>query len=201
MTAVPGFLPSTNGLHFANRFPAGPTAMFGPIDPRWFGIGDASSGLCGGMAWYVREWFDSGLPIPMDAEPPVNGSPLFQALVRRQVQSLDWLRTPLRFWWVAAFGPERTIRRTREQECPHIRTTVDAGHLAMVGLIRHQGINPFRLTESHQVLAFSAESAGDSGTFGIYDPNWPGRDDVTIVADANGVRQSTGETLYGFFEL
>jgi hypothetical protein len=71
----------------------------------------------------------------------------------------------------------------------------------MVGLVRHQGVNPFRLTESHQVLAYSAEPAGDAVTFGIYDPNWPGRDDVTIVADAAGVRQSTGETLYGFFQL
>lgn len=201
MTAVPGFIPSTNGLHFANRFPSGPTAMFGPIDPRWFGIGDASAGLCGGMAWYVRERFEGGLPIPIDTDPPANGSPLFQAMVRRQVQSLDWLRTPLRFWWVAAFGPERTVARTRDHEAPRTQATIDTGHLAMVGLIRHQGINPFRLTESHQALAYSAESSRDASTFGIYDPNWPGRDDVTIVADATGVRQSTGETLYGFFQL
>ena len=32
--AVPNFLPSTNGLHFANSFPPGPTVTFGPFDPR-----------------------------------------------------------------------------------------------------------------------------------------------------------------------
>ena len=48
--AVPGFLPSTNGFHFANHFPPGPTLKLGVLDPRWVGIGDAAAGLCGGMA-------------------------------------------------------------------------------------------------------------------------------------------------------
>ena len=104
--AVAGFLPSTHGLRFANRFPPGPTVRFGPIDPRWIGIGDASAGLCGGMAWYVRERFEAGRPIPADAEPPANGSPLFRTLVNRQVRSLDWLWTPLRYWWLGAIGAD-----------------------------------------------------------------------------------------------
>ena len=37
--AVPGFVPSVHGLHFANRFPAGPTLRVGVLDPRWLGIG------------------------------------------------------------------------------------------------------------------------------------------------------------------
>ena len=179
--AVPGFLPSTHGLHFANRFSSGPTIRFGPIDPRWIGIGDASAGLCGGMAWYVRERFETGLPIPPDTEAPANGSTLFRALVRRQVQSLDWLRVPLRFWWMGAMNPERAARRSRETEWPRIRADIDAGRLAMVGLVRHTGLNPFRMTQSHQVVAFAYEVDGDATSLRIYDPNWPGRDDVTVV--------------------
>ena len=199
--AVPGFLPSTHGLNFANRFPPGPTLRFGPIDPRWFGVGDASAGLCGGMAWYVRERFQAGLPVPADTEAPANGSPLFQALVRRQVQSLDWLRVPLRFWWMGALSPERAARRSREIEWPRIRTNIDAGRLAMVGLVRHTGLNPFHLTQSHQVLAFGYEVAGDAVTLRIYDPNWPGRDDASITADALGIHQSSGEALAGFLRI
>jgi len=195
--AVPGFLPSTHGLHFANRFPPGPTIRFGPLDPRWIGIGDASAGLCGGMAWYVRERFEAGLPIPPDTEAPSNGSTLFRALVRRQVKSLDWLRIPLRFWWMGAMSPERARRRSRETEWPRIRADIDAGRLAMVGLVRHTGINPFRMTQSHQVLAFAYEVPGDVVTLGVYDPNRPGRDDVAVSIDADGVRQSTGEGLTG----
>jgi len=199
--AVPGFLPSTHGLHFANRFPPGPTLRLGPIDPRWIGIGDASAGLCGGMVWYVRERFEAGLPVPADTEPPANGSPLFQALVRRQVQSLDWLRGPLRFWWMGAMNPERAARRSREIEWPRIRADIDAGRLSMVGLVRHTGLNPLRLTQSHQVLAFGYEVAGDAITLRIYDPNWPNRDDVSVTFDMEGIRQSTAEPLVGLIDL
>ena len=201
MSAVPGFLPSTHGLHFANRFPPGPTVRLGPFDPRWFGIGDASAGLCGGMAWYVRERFERGLPIPADTEAPANGSPLFQALVRAQVQSLEWMRTPLIFWWIGAHDPAGTARRSRDREWPRIRATIDVGYLAMVGLIRHQGLNPFRLTESHQVLAYAAEGNGEAVSIRMYDPNWPDRDDISIVADADGIRQSSGEVLFGFVQI
>ena len=105
--AVPGFLPSVQGLKFANAFPPGPTLTIGPFDPRVLGFGDASAGLCGGMALTARDLFEAGLVAPPDTSPPANGSPRFQALVRRQVQSLDWLRVPLRYFDLQAFRPEQ----------------------------------------------------------------------------------------------
>jgi hypothetical protein len=194
--AVPGFLPSANGLHFANSFPSGPDLHIGPI-----GIGDAARGLCGGMSWYVRERFEAGLPVAADIEAPANGSTLFQTLVRRQVQSLDWLRVPLRFWRMAALGPAGALRQTRETEWPGIRAEIDAGRLAMVGLVRQTGWNPFKLTSNHQVLAFAYEIDGDAVTLRLYDPNWPGRDDVTIRFGIAGASQSTGEPLNGLLDL
>ena len=119
--AVPGFLPSVHGLHFANHWEPGPTVRLGFIDPRWVGVGDATAGLCGGMSWFVRERFESGRPLPPDTTAPANGSPLFRAIVRRQVQSLDWLRGPLRFWLSAGTSPDRLRRRTLEVEWPRIR--------------------------------------------------------------------------------
>lgn len=180
--AVPGFRPSVHGLHFANRFPPGPTVRLGFIDPRRLGLGDASAGLCGGMSWFVRERFEAGLPIPPDTAPPANGSPLFTALVRRQVRSLDWLRSPLRFWLAAAMPHDALARRTREVEWPRIRAAIDAGRLPIVGLVRHHGWNPFHLTRDHQVLAYAYEIDDATGdiTLRVYDPNWPNRDDVTI---------------------
>ena len=199
--AVAGFLPSTHGLRFANRFPPGPTLRLGPIDPRWIGIGDASAGLCGGMSWYVRERFEAGLPVPADTEAPANGSALFQTLVRRQVLSLDWMRTPFRFWWMGAIGPTRALELSREVEWPRIRADIDAGRLSMVGLVRHTGLNPFNLTQSHQVLAFAYEVAGDAVTLRIYDPNCPGRDDITVELVTAGLSQPTGEALWGLLMI
>jgi hypothetical protein len=201
-SAIPGFLPSTNGLHFRNQFEAGPTVRLGPLDPRWIGgMGDAKNGLCGGMAWYVRERFEAGQSIPPDRVAPANGSPLFQALVRRQVQSLEWGRVPIGFWRIGAFGPDGTARRTREHELPRIRATIDRGRLAMVGLVRHQGINPFHMTTSHQVLGYGYTVDGDTTTLRIYDSNHPDVDTVVVVAGPASILQSTGETLYGVLSL
>ena len=201
--AVTGFKPSIHGLHFANRYPSGPTVRLGMIDPRWVGVGDASAGLCGGMSWFVRERFESGLPTPADTTAPDNGSPLFRAIVRRQVLSLDWLRGPLRFWLSAGASAERLKRDTLEREWPRIRTAIDRGRLPMLGLVRHRGWNPFELTRDHQVLAFAYESAGPAGphTLRLYDPNWPDRDDVSITLLGGGFMQSTGEPLFGVIDL
>jgi hypothetical protein len=181
--AVPGFLPSTHGLHFANRFPPGPTVRLGPLDPRIVGIGDASAGLCGGMSWLVRERFEAGRPIEPDTDPPPNGSPLLRALVRRQVLSLDWLRTPLKFWWMGALDVRRAQQRKLDLEWPAIRADIDAGRLSMVGLVRHHGLSPWRLIQSHQVLAYAYELDGDAVTIRIYDPNLPDRDDVVVTEE------------------
>jgi hypothetical protein len=201
MSAVPGFLPSTRGLHFANRFPHGPLINIGPLATSLFGLADASNGLCGGMAWYVRERFEAGQPIPPNTEPPANGSALFKALFERQLKSLEWFRTPMRFWWIGAFGADRTAQRARDLEWPRIRDRIAGGRLAMVGLVRQQGVNPVNLQKSHQVLGYGFDGSGDVLALRVYDPNWPDRDDVTISIGQTAIHQSTGEELFGVLSL
>jgi hypothetical protein len=199
--AVPGFLPSTNGFHFANRFPPGPTLKLGVLDPRLVGIGDAAAGLCGGMAWSARERFVAGRPIPPDTEAPANGSALFRSLVRSQVQSLRWFLTSWQFWWAGVIGPERTLAGTRDHVLPGIQRAIDAGRLPLVGLVRHSGPSPWAMTGSHQVLAFEYAIDANATTVRIYDPNWPDQDDVSITLDGAGIQQSTGEVLFGLLLL
>ena len=107
--SVPGFTPSTHGFHFANAWPPGPTVRLGPLDPRIIGVGDASTGLCGGMVYTVADLFAAGVPVPDDREPPANGSPRFKSIVRRQVESLACLTVagPV----LAADGARRLVRR------------------------------------------------------------------------------------------
>jgi hypothetical protein len=205
---VPGFLPSRSGLHFANRFPPGPTVRFGPVDPRVIGVGDASAGLCGGMCFTVRDLFEAGVAVPDDRQPPHNGTPRFRALVRRQIESLDWLRLPVRFWLRSAFGASFGGDRARaafEREWPRIRREIDEGRLAMLGLIREAGVNPVGLTANHQVIAYGYAEDGRGVSLRLYDPNWPDNDDVTVTIRLDpafrpiGLEQSTGEPLLGFF--
>jgi len=205
---VPGFLPSRHGLHFANRYPPGPTVKLGPLDPRWIGVGDASAGLCGGMCFTVRDLFEAGLPVPPDREPPANGSARFKSIVRRQVQSLDWFRLPARFYRRSAFGSSLGGDRAKtsfEKEWPKIRREIDEGRLAMIGLIRVAGLNPFKLTGNHQVIAYGYAEDGRGVTLRIYDPNWPDNDNVTATLHLDDalrptkLESSTGEPLLGWF--
>jgi hypothetical protein len=173
-------------------------------------------GLCGGMALTVRDLYEKQIDPPPDRDAPANGSRRFRALVRRQVQSFDWLRLPLRFYVLSAIHPDvptwwsrllgrRTIGDVvLDEEWPAIRREIDGGHLAMVGLVRSESFNPFRLTLNHQVLAYGYRVTPDRLTVRIYDPNHPDRDDVEArmnLADGRpaSLESSTGEPLRGFF--
>lgn len=210
------FRPSRHGFHFANRFASGPTVRLGPFDPRRIGVADASAGLCGGMAFTVRDLWERRAPPPPDREPPANGTRRFTALVRRQVHSLDWLRLPVRFWVLGALHPDpptwwsRLLRRpplgelVQGIEWPRVRREIDTGRLAQLGLVRAAASDPRRLTANHQVLAYGYRVDPDWVTLRIYDPNWPDRDDVElrlfVPPDAPArLEQSTGEPFRGFF--
>jgi hypothetical protein len=217
--SVLDFRPSRHGFHFANRFPPGPTLRLGPFDPRLVGVGDASAGLCGGMALTVRDLYEHRIDPPPDREPPANGSRRFRALVRRQVESLGWLRVPLRFYDAGAFRPDparwwsRIARRPAPREAaldvawPRIRAEIDAGRLAVVGLVRRVTANPLRLTLNHQVLGWGYRVEPRLVAIRLYDPNWPDRDDVEarIRLDDAGrpvaLESSTGEPLAGLLAL
>ena len=143
--AIPGFLPSVQGLHFANRWPHGPTVRFGPVDPRWVGIGDAANGLCGGMSWYVRDRYVSGRPVPADTEPPANGSSLFTTIVRLQVRSLEL---------AAHAAPLLVDERARRR----------AGPPAAAGTWSSRGSGPTSTPDAWRWSASSARRAGTRST-------------------------------------
>jgi hypothetical protein len=207
---VAGFLPSVQGFHFANAWPSGPTVRFGPLDPRWIGIGDAADGLCGGMVYTVGDLFAAGVAMVPDREPPANGSARFRAIVRRQIESLAFLTVPVRFWLRSALGGSLAgdrARATFDREWPKAKALIDAGQVAMIGLIRVASANPMTLTRNHQVMAWGYGEDGRGVALLLYDPNWPDRDDVTITIQLDpalrpsGLSQSTGEPLLGWFVL
>ncbi|HYM82774.1 MAG TPA: hypothetical protein VEY67_01310 [Candidatus Dormibacteraeota bacterium] len=217
---VPGFLPSRNALHFANRFPDVPPIRIplGPLPA--LHVGSAASGLCGGMALVTCDLWSSGIEPPPDREPPAPGSHRFRALVRRQVQSLDALRTPLRFYDLQAFRPDRPDavarlvgRRTRTAEMavvewPKVRSELDAGRLAPVGLVRAVGPEPWFLPLHHQAVAYAYEVVDDRLSLRIYDPNHPDDDEVEVRFRLGLERrgpgtmlQTTGEPVFAFWLL
>jgi hypothetical protein len=213
---VPGFLPSTTGFHFANAFPRQPAIRLGLPGVIEVGIGNASAGLCGGMCHTIRDLFEAQLPPPADTSPPTNGD-RFDYIVRRQVDSLDWLRVPIRFYDLQALRPDplawwnRALRRWSRAavmiraEWPRVRAEIDAGDLSMVGLIKLTSLDPRLLGRNHQVVAYGYEVNASRLALRIYDPNFPNRDDLELrVALADGattvsVEYTTGEQVVCFF--
>src|SRR5712692_7560515 len=190
MPVVPNFLPSQNGLPFINSWPNEPDIVikvppFGEIP-----IGNASNGLCGGMAFTVRDFFEAGLSPPPGPE-PAQGTPLFDYIVRRLIDSynvpggvlkyFEWMNTPdhdTPVWFVTRRG---VAWKTINEGWPGVKADIDDGHPSPLGVVTVQSMNPQDLGKNHQVLAYGYDEDGASNlTVRLYDPN-------TDSASADGV--------------
>ena len=158
-------------------------------------IGDASNGLCGGMAFAARDYFEVGRTPPADTSAPGAGR-LFDFLCERLFDSFDLPTGPARylelmsplladgesFWSRAGLLPHGRAWRTIRDEWPKVRADIDAGHPSPLGLIKVKSSDPRQLKQDHQVLAYGYDLTGGILTLRLYDPNQPGRDDVDAVA-------------------
>ena len=188
-------------------------------DGRVLGLGDAANGLCGGMAFTVRDYYEAGRPPPSDTTPPGAGSPLFEYLVARLLASFHLplgiaryleLMSPLRpdgETLLTAQGPIHGRAWTMiRDEWPRVQSELDAGHPAALGLIKVKSDRPQDLGRNHQVLAYGYDLDGMNLTLCLYDPNYPDQDDVRMsvsLADPSRPTPVTyapaAETVYCFF--
>jgi hypothetical protein len=218
--AVPGFLPSTHGFHFANDFPHVPLRSIGIPGVVSIPIGDASNGLCGGMAFAVRDYVEAGRTPPPDTTAPGSGS-LYDYLVERLLDSFGLPLGPARYLELMdpllpdgetllsriGWGPHGRAWRMIRDEWPKVRADVDAGVLSPLGLVKVKSPNPMDLGKDHQVLAYAYDVAGGRLTLRIYDPNWPNRDDVTLslpITDpyrAAPVTYHPADPVFSFFRV
>ncbi|MDP9343904.1 MAG: hypothetical protein M3Q23_17800 [Actinomycetota bacterium] len=219
--AVPGFLPTTFGFGFANDFPHVPVRRIGIPGVVSLPIGDASNGLCGGMAFAARDYFEAGRQPPQDITAPGQG-PLFDYLVDRLFDSFHLPWGPARYlelmnpalpdgetvWSRLGLVPRSRGWRMANQEWPAVRAEIDGGHPSALGLVKVKSANPFDLKEDHQVLAYGYDVTAGVLTLDLYDPNWPGRNDVTLSLDlAHATRGAPvtsfppGDTVYAFFRV
>jgi len=198
---VPGFLPSTGGFRFPNAFAPGPVLTLRL--PLWGDVplGDASGGMCGGMAFGAADLFLAGLAPPPDAEAPRPGTPLFRWLARRLLASFGGPRGVLRYLRGMAASDAEGARRAAA-EWPRVKADLDAGRPCPLGLIKAHSHSPLRLGENHQVLAWGYDANGSAVTLHIYDPNEPLDDGVTLAFDAGGrepIVYSADPAARGFF--
>jgi hypothetical protein len=194
MPAVSGFLPSAQAFRFGNSWPHVPAFT---IDVKGLDvpIGDASKGLCGGMVFAARDYFEKGQPIPTVTTTPGSG-PLYEHVGRRLKESFDLPLGPAKYLqfmaapdgdagvpvlrWFGLLRVRGIAYRTIHDELPKIAADIDANRLSCIGLVCCRGANPMDLGENHQVLAYRYELAADDMRLWVYDPNRPGRDDIYL---------------------
>jgi len=221
-TALTGFLPSTSAFHFPNSWPH-VAAFTIDVAGMQVPVGNAQHGLCGGMAFAARDYFEVRHPIPADTQPPGSG-PLYEYIGRRLKESFDLPLGPTKYLdfmsapdgdigipvlsWLVKRWTRGTAWRTIHDEIPRILADLDAGRLSCLGLVCARGINPMDLGQNHQVLAYRYERNGNLLRIGVYDPNRPGRDDVTLDLDTSAPTKATpilfvngSKDVRGFFRV
>ena len=179
---VAGFTPSANGFQFVNSWPSEPDIVVQIPALGDVKIGDASNGLCGGMVFAVRDFFEAHLPVVPDTTPPAAQTPLFNYIVGRLFDSFNipagvleyysWMNTPdddTGVWLATLHG---VAWMTIEQEWPLIRATIDSGHPCPLGVVTVHSADPTLLGNNHQVMAYAYElDDADNLTIKVYDPN------------------------------
>lgn len=211
------FLPSQHGWQFSNLFP-GYALPFGlPFVPGLLGM-DSVYGLCGGMVATALDFFLCNRSLPAVKEPPAAGTDLQRYLFHRQMESFGTLGAVIRKFHQWMGLPDDTLRGTWRQTWNEFERKIRPalGHHRPVPLgiqyIKWQDSN--NLSLNHQVLAYSCRKlSADTWRIGIYDPNFPRRDDVSlfvsripVAPDEYGLsavqqigRQS--RSIYGFFSI
>ncbi len=190
---VPGFLPSTHGFQFSN-------SAFGPrpdvVLNTPFGVlelGKASMGLCGGMAYAARDYFEARHDVPPGSTPPDAG-PLFDFIVHRLFDSFDLPGGVAKYLELMhpalpdhetdmsrlGLAPHGRSWRMVVEEWPQIKKELDSGHLSPIALVCVKSLDFTQLGNNHQVLAYGYDLKGTDLSLCIYDPNRPLEDDIRL---------------------
>jgi len=200
--AVPNFVASRDTLAFANDWPSQPDLVINLPLAGKVKIGDASKGLCGGMVYAVRDFYEAGIPVPAGPQPGA-GSPFYDYIVRRLFDSFDipggvvkyytWMNTPEADQPLLARTRHGIAWRTINEEWPQIRDDIDAGHPGPLGLVTVRSINPMDLGRCHQVLAYAYDLEWPTLTIRVYDPNTDpaDADDCSLTLDLSHPSEKT----------
>ena len=207
-TSVPEFLPSRVGFHFSNSYPHGvnyPAVVLPVVGT--IRSGDAGDGLCGGFVLAALDLFRHvpRLPPPphTDLEQPPAGSPIFNYLVARLLDSfgnitqgiaanaarvVEWIQTPGHDVTISFYGPG-LARRVVQQEWPNIKMDIDSGRPSPLNLVGGPERGQWDVTgiidslhHCHQVLAYAYQvDSANNLTLLVYDCNDPFNDNSTLT--------------------
>lgn len=198
------FTPSKHGFKFVNRFSGYPFPFTIPQLP---GLPDVPKGygLCGGMSSAAADFLLSGRNFPPIASVPEAASSMHQYLFRRQIDSFGRLGEAVlkvARWTALPDGGKRGTFQRSYEEFRKVRARLDKSEPVVLALIYDRANSPVEIIQNiwnnHQVLAFDyLKDSARNATINVYDPNYPGRDDVRLVAERVFVPHNPGNEKPG----
>jgi hypothetical protein len=192
---VPGFMPSTSGFHFSNSWPRGTNYPIVSLPVIGKISGDAGNGLCGGFSFLVTDMFLSNPRIlpPQTTTPPADGTPLFNRLVKRNLESIVDNNGAKVVQWIQLSDHDVQIQlegsglahRMVYDEWPKIKADIDSGRPSPINLVGKPkrgvgdvpGIINVLKGHCHQVVVYGYRLTPENIlTLDLYDPNDPNDD-------------------------
>jgi hypothetical protein len=196
--AVKFYLPSMHGFAFTNHWPDEHITSITLPDP--FGdilIGNAAWGLCGGMSFASRDYFEAHMWAPTPSTNPTGeGDPLFDYIVQRLGQSLNVGDAADFVKYADPVYPDTddpTLGDGRNWVMAHvafpaIRDVIDSGQPCPIGVVI--GHLPNVTGIGHQVCVYAYQLSGQNLVLWVYDPNSPGNDNITMQLDISRTDQA-----------
>lgn len=194
------FRPSQHGFPYANSWDEAPLTTI-DLGIAQIPVGNAALGLCGGMVYTALDYWAASRAVPPDRpDPAAPGTPLYDYLVKRLVDSFDLPALPARLMTIMnpAYPDTGSAGQPLEGRAPiiikdswpAIRSWVDSGFPAPICLENVKSVLPTDLGENHQAAVWGYQMDGNVVTLFTYDPNIPGDDTVTVSFDASDVLSS-----------
>lgn len=184
------FTPSQHGFHFINSFPGFPLPFSIPGLEKHLKV-PANYGLCGGMSAAAYDFILAGKPIPDQTGVPDRRSKLYQYIFRRTIDSFGARGEGIIRVGRWTLLPEDTVYGTQKltnDQFKQLQSSLADQNPTPIALIYTHATNLQEMLQmiwnNHQVLAHSyTQIAPGIYHIQIYDPNFPGRDDVLIQAE------------------
>ncbi len=215
---VPDFLPSTSGFKFANKWANFTYEIPVPL-LKEFTDGNAKNGLCGGMIYAARDYFEGKALIPQMLSNPNNADDrftkyiiqrLFDTFTEKDISMYMKLMSPLYTdtdeGSLNSMGQMGRAYVTLREEWPMIKQDIDEGHPSTIGLVRVKSAWAGDLGQNHQVLVYGYTLSSGYVDLKIYDPNYANDDHVTIKIKVQGTdiplearHNRTEKPVYAFF--
>jgi hypothetical protein len=199
------FRPSQHGFPYDNSWPDSPLTTI-DLGVAQIPIGSASNGLCGGMVYAALDYWANSLPIPQDRpNPAAPGTPLYDYLVQRLIDSFDLPNLPARLLTImnpaypdtgSAGNPlEGRAPIMIKDAWPQIRGWIDGGFPAPICLQNIVSALPTDLGHNHQTAVWGYQMDGNLVTLFTYDPNISGDDTVSVQFNAADVLSAPSVTV------